>query len=237
VKPVADQEYYELRIYKIFDYDKQNAAEDHLENALLPALNRMGLDRIGVFTNDSDENDHSVYVLIPFPTINQFLEWNRTLAADEEYQAAAASYFACDKNDPIYERIESRLLKAFAGMPVMEVPAVSVEKKPRIFELRIYESHTEDHARRKVKMFNEGLTQIMRDTGLAPLFFGETLSGPDVPSLAYMLSAESVEAHEQHFDVFRVNADWKRVRAIKEYRGTVSNIDSRILTPTDYSQI
>ncbi len=31
----AEQEYYELRIYKIFDYDKQVACEKYLKNALL----------------------------------------------------------------------------------------------------------------------------------------------------------------------------------------------------------
>jgi len=160
VSPDAKQEYYELRIYKIYDYDKQLAAEAYLKNALLPALGRIGLDRIGVFTNKDNENDHSLYVLIPFPTIEKFASLNQTLAADKEYQAAGAEYFARELKDPVYDRIESRFLKAFAGMPVIEMPAVSVEKKPRIFELRLYQSHTEDHARRKVKMFNDGEIQI-----------------------------------------------------------------------------
>ena len=138
----ADQEYYELRIYKIYDFEKQRAAESHLENALLPALGRIGLDRVGVFTNNDDENDHSLYVLIPFSKISTFADLNKTLAADKEYQTAAADYFTRELKDPVYDRIESRFLKAFAGMPVIEVPAVSAEKKPRVFELRLYQSHT-----------------------------------------------------------------------------------------------
>ena len=62
----------------------------------------------------------------------------------------------------------------------MEVPAFK-EDPNRIFELRLYESHNIDSARRKVKMFDDGETQLMRDTGLGPVFFGRTLAGPDSP--------------------------------------------------------
>ena len=233
----SQQEYYELRIYKIYDYDKQLVAEAYLKDALLPALKRIGLDRIGVFTNKDDENDHSIYVLIPFPTMEKFASLNQNLASDKEYQTAAANYFARKLKDPVYDRIESRFLKAFKGMPVIELPAVSVEKKPRVFELRLYQSHTEDHARRKVKMFNDGEIQIMRDTELAPVFFGETLIGPDVPNLVYLLSAEDTESHEKHFQAFREHPEWKRIKVLKEYKDTVSKIEKWILQPTGYSQI
>ncbi|MDG1872813.1 MAG: NIPSNAP family protein [Mariniblastus sp.] len=233
----ADQEYYEIRVYKIYDFDKQQAAESYLENALVPALNRMGLDRIGVFTNLGDENDHSMYMLIPYPSVEKFTAMNETLAADKEYQAASANYFARKLKDPVFDRIESRFLKAFSGMPVIETPAVSKEKKERIFELRLYQSHTEDHARRKVKMFNEGEIQIMRDTELGPVFFGETLIGPDVPNLVYMLSSSDEESHKQHWKSFLGHPEWKRIKDLEEYKGTVSKIQKWFLQPTKYSQL
>ena len=232
------QEYYELRIYKIFDYDKQVAAESYLENALIPALNRMGLERVGVFTNQADENDHSIFVLIPFPTIEKFTSMNQTLVADKEYQAAAASYFDRKLKDPVFDRIESRFMKAFAGMPVIEVPKVTIDKQPeRIFELRLYQSHTEDHARRKVKMFNEGEIQVMRDTNLGPVFFGETLIGPDVPNLVYMLSSSDEESHKQHWKGFLAHPEWNRIKVLEEYKDTVSKINKWMLKPTSYSQL
>ena len=45
-------------------------------------------------------------------------------------------------------------MKAFSGMPVLEVP--SKASKTRLLELRIYESQHEDAALRKVEMFNKG---------------------------------------------------------------------------------
>lgn len=236
-KVKAEQEYYELRIYKIFDYDKQRIAEAYLKDALVPALNRMDIDRVGVFTNQGDENDHSLYMLIPFKTMDKFTNLNKTLAADKVYNEAAASYFAREKKDPVYKRIESRFMKAFAGIPVIEMPSLSTEKKERIFELRLYQSHTEDHARRKVKMFNEGEIQIMRDVKLGPVFFGETLIGPDVPNLVYMLSASDRETHKKHFNDFLAHPEWKRIKVLEEYKDTVSKIQNWYLEPTDYSQL
>lgn len=235
--PVVDQEYFELRIYKIFDYEKQQLAEEYLEDALLPALKRMELDRIGVFTNQEDENDHSIFVLIPFPTVDKFTELNSILAADTTYQEAAANYFQRDLKDPVFERVESRFLKAFAGMPVMEIPSVSNEKQQRIFELRLYQSHTEDHARRKVQMFNEGEIQVMRDAKLGPVFFGETLIGPDVPNLIYMLSSSDMESHQQHWKDFLAHPEWQRIKGLPQYKDTVSKIQKWMLQPTDYSQL
>lgn len=230
-------EYYELRIYKIFDFEKQQIAEKHLNEAFLPALNRQGIDRIGVFVNQSDENDHSLFVLIPFTNIDKFTNLNANLAADQVFQTASTEYFARELADPIFNRIESRLMKAFAGMPKIELSANSVDNKNRIFELRLYESHTEDHARRKVQMFNEGEIQVMRDTKLGPVFFGETLIGPDTPNLIYMLSAANDEEHAQHWKSFLAHPEWLRMKDLPEYQDTVSKIQKWMLKPTPYSQL
>lgn len=233
----AKQEFYELRVYKIFDFEKQVIAEAYLQQALVPALGRAGIDRVGVFTNLDDENDHSMYMLIPFATIEKFTELTNTLEADTVYQAAAAAYFDRPLKDPIYTRIESHFLKAFAGIPSMEVQELTKTKAERIFELRLYQSHTEDHARRKVKMFNDSEIQIMRDVNLGPVFFGQTLIGNDVPNLIYMLSGTDKAAHKQHFKDFLAHPEWKRIKDLEEYKDTVSKIQSWFLKPTAYSQI
>jgi hypothetical protein len=236
-KPAQEQEFYEIRTYKIFDYDKQRLAENYLEKALLPALNRQGIDRVGVFINAKDENDHSIVVIIPFKTMDKFTGLNKNLAGDTEYQEAATEYFDRDKKNRVYDRIESRFLKAFAGMPIMEIPSISAEKKERIFEMRLYESHTEDHARRKVQMFNEGEIQTMRDVNLGPVFFGETLIGPQVPNLIYLLSATDEASHKKHFQDFLKHPDWIKIKDLPQYKGTVSKIQSTFLKPTAYSQL
>ena len=233
----TEQEYYEFRTYEIFDFEKQEQVQDYLENALVPALNRMGLDRIGVFSRIDDENDHSVYMLIPFAEADLFASLNQMLADDAKYQTAAQPHFARELKDPAFARIKSRFMKAFAGMPVIELPAGTAENQPRIFELRLYESHTEHHAALKVDMFNSGETQVMKDVEMAPVFYGETLIGPRVPNLIYMLSAPDRAAHDKHWKAFLAHPEWKRMKELEKYKDTVSKIDIWFLRPLPFSQI
>ena len=231
----TNQEYYELRLYRIPGADKQKIVSDYLEKALVPALNRMGIDRVGVFTLKETPDDFSIFVLVPYATLEAFSQLNPKLASDSRYQEAAANLFTLPKDDPAYTRIESRLMKAFAGMPVLSTPDKAAET--RLLELRIYESHNEDAALRKVEMFNKGEAELMQKVKLGPVFFGETLISNDVPNLTYMLSADDMESHKQHFKDFLEHPDWEQMKKIERYKDTVSNITSQFLLPTSYSQI
>ena len=117
------------------------------------------------------------------------------------------------------------------------MPEQTAQGQPRVFELRIYQSHTEEKAALKVDMFNSGEIQVMRDTGLGPVFFGEALIGDDLPNLAYMLSAADRKAHEGHWKTFGEHPEWNRMKAMPKYQDTVSAITSIFLTPTAFSQI
>lgn len=231
------QEYYELRIYRTPDAAKRQTVSDYVAQALLPALTRQGIDRVGVFTRTDDDTDFALYMLIPFKTLDAFAELNGKLAADTTYADAAQSYFAIPKDDAAYSRIESKFMKAFSGMPVIEQPEYSVKRQPRLFELRTYESHNADKARLKVAMFNDGEIDIMRDVKLAPLFYGETLIGDDVPNLTYILTAPDRKSHDEHWDGFRKHPDWLVMKELEKYKDTVSKINRWYLAPTDYSQL
>jgi hypothetical protein len=230
-------EYYELRTYRCDSPEKQQLTSDYLDKAFIPALNRMGASRVGAFTAMGEESDNSIYVLIAYPSLELIGERNLALADDDEFQKAAAQYFAQPKIKPPYSRIENRLMRAFDGMPAIELPASSKANKSRIFELRIYQSHNEHKAALKVDMFNSGEIDIMRDVKLGPVFFGETLISSDVPNLTYMLSADCEAEHKKHWDAFRVHPEWQRMKKLGKYRDTVSKITSVMLKPTAYSQI
>jgi hypothetical protein len=231
------QEYYEYRIYRVKDAEKQKIVLNYVSKALVPALNRIGSSPIGVFTDMKKTDDLSVHVLIPYATTQAFSDLNPKLQADAVYQKAAGESFACPKKDPAYTRVESRFMKAFTSIPVIELPKQTPGKKPRMFEVRIYEAHNEERAAGKVDMFDTGETQVMRDTGLAPVFFGETLIGPDVPNLTYMLSAANEEEHKAHWKAFMVHPEWQRMKKLPKYKDTVSKITNYFLVPADCSQI
>jgi hypothetical protein len=92
--------------------------------------------------------------------------------------------------------------------------------------------------KKKVEMFNEGgEIAIFKKTGLTPVFFGESIIGPNLPNLNYMLAFKDMADRDQRWQVFRDDPDWKKLSANPAYRDTVSNITDIILRPTEYSQI
>jgi len=240
------REYYEIRRYSLDNEGSRDTVLAYLENALVPALNRAGLDRVGVFGVEPPAEGEdplepvdalSVWAIIAFPGIEDFVGMKATLEADAAYLEAAAPMYATPTREPIYDRVESWFLHAFKGMPVMELPPQTAAGEDRIFELRLYESHNEDTARRKVHMFDNGEIDIMRDVDMAPLLYGELLIGANVPALVYILSAPDMESHRQHWQDFLVHPEWVRMRDMEMYKGTVSGIENVFLRPTAFSQI
>ena len=197
----------------------------------------MGINPVGVFTAMDDASDHSITTLIAYPTLQLFSGLNDSLEGDTAYRKAAKEYFSQSKKSPAFTRIVSRFMKAFKSMPAIELPPETEGEKPRLFELRTYESHNEEKARLKVEMFDTGETQLMRDVKLQPVFFGEMLVGDDVPNLTYMLSAGDMDAHKAHWQAFIKSDEWNRMKKLARYKGTVSKITKWFLVPTEYSQI
>lgn len=234
---VGGREYYELRVYRLAADSKGELLHSYLEKAAIPALNRLGCKPVGVFTESEPKDGPAVWALIPYPSLEVFAGSLAKLAADAEYQKAGAEYLQTAKSKPQFVRIDSWLHRAFEGMPKIEQPGFSKEKKTRIFELRTYESHSEAKAIKKVEMFNVGEIEVMRNVGLGPIFFGQALAGPNLPHLTYMLSAEDRESHKKHFGGFGGHPVWKKLSVDPQYADTVSKVVSRFLAPTAYSQI
>ena len=235
--PGAGRDYYELRVYRLKEGASHELLDSYLEKALLPALNRLGIKPVGVFTEPEPKDGPGVFVLIPYPSIEAFASTRARVDTDPEYLKAGADYFKVLKSTPAFVRIDSWLMLAFAGMPKLELPAYCKAGKPRLFELRTYESHGEAVALNKVAMFNAGEIATMHEVGLAPIFYGQSLVGPSLPHLIYMTSAENKEAHKQHWADFGKHPVWQKLKSDPQYADNVSKITSRILVPAACSQI
>jgi hypothetical protein len=232
-----NREFYELRAYRLKAATSGDLLDGYLEKAAIPAWNRLGLKPVGVFTEPEAKDGPAVWVLIPYPSMEVFSSAVARVNSDAEYQKAGAEYLSVLKSAAAFERIDSWLLLAFSGMPQIELSALSKEKKPRIFEMRTYESHSEAKALKKVEMFNSGEIDVMREVNLAPVFYGQALVGRDLPHLTYMLCGENKDAHKKHFSEFGKHPTWNKLKNDPQYADTVSKITSRFLEPKGYSQI
>jgi len=233
------REFYELRRYQFRNGPMVKRFEEYVTNAALPAMGRMGLGPIGVFTPTSGSDTPAAYVLIPFKSLADLAAVPEHLRTDAEYQKAGADYLNAPPNDPPYIRFESSLLMAFSGVPKLEVPVQKTAGKSRLFELRTYESHNKKANKKKVEMFNEGELAIFRRAGLAPVFFGETLIGPKQPNLTYMVVFDDMAAHDKCWAAFGADPEWKKLSTTPGYTNAeiVSNISNVFLKPMACSQI
>jgi hypothetical protein len=243
----AGREYYDLRAYRLKPGTPRAPLDRYLEKALLPALDRLGIKDVGVFTEldvvkaagtSSPKADSPVWVLIPHMKLDTYVHVCAGINNDAAVQKAGGEYLQAKKSHPAFDRIDSWLLLAFKGMPKHVLPSFSKNKTPtRIFEMRDYESHSELKALSKMAMFDEGEIDIMKDLGMSPVFFGQALAGPNLPHLRYFTSGPDLATHLANWKKFGPDPRWIKMKDLPQYADNTSKNTARFLKPTPYSQI
>lgn len=236
----ASPEFYQIKIYVFNNKTQENRLDKYLKEAYLPALNKAGINNVGVFKPVESDTAYGkrIYVLIPFKSMTRFMKLPAILEKDMTYKARGKDYLEAPFNDPPYDRIESILLKAFIYMPNLHVPQHSTSPSERIYELRSYKSATEKLYNTKVHMFNQGgEIKIFDKLKFNAVFYGEVISGNSMPNLMYMTTFANKEARDEHWNTFRKDPDWIKLSGLEEYKNTVSKSQIFFLFPTDYSEI
>ncbi len=232
---IRQRQYFEMITYHTNIGPRKSRVADFYRDVALPAYSRLGIGPVGVFSPLYGPNDPSLYILVPHQNVETALRGSTLLLDDEEFRRSGASFLNASLDDPSYVRQERQFMHAFVDMPQVAVP---VKGSNRIFELRIYESHSVIAGQKKIDMFNEGgEIAIFHKTGLTPVFFGETIFGPRMPNLTYMLGFESMSERDAAWDRFIVDPEWIALRDDPTYADTVSNIADFILRPLPFSQI
>ncbi len=232
--------FYEIKVYHFENESQEALIDDYLKNALVPAINRKGIKNVGVFkpVNNKSIEDKRIYVLVPFKSSKQFANLAEQLERDPIHTKDGKSYLDAGYNKAPYKRMESIFIKAFSNMPNMAVPALKNELSERVYELRSYEGPTEKMYAKKVEMFNTGgEISLFKRLGFNAVFYGSVISGSRMPNLMYMTTFEDMASRDEHWNSFRVDAEWKKLSAMDYYKNTVSKSDVILLNPTEYSQI
>lgn len=247
------REFYELRCYRMHPGTRLTAAVNperlhgYLSRALLPALKRHGVGPVGVFTEITVDKTtgnsaplvHSpVWMLTPFSSMEAFVRTSTETIQDPEVQRAGQEYLHAPKSSPAFERVDSWFLIAFPGHPRLRLPSFSRERVvTRVFEMRDYESHSEERALNKIAMFDDGETEVMQDLGMSPVFYGQALTGPDLPHMRYMTSGPDLATHLANWKKFGPDPRWEKMKNLPEYADNTSRNTARFLVPTVYSEI
>jgi hypothetical protein len=209
----AKQRYYELRSYQLRNGFSKNSG---------PATKIAGAGTVGLFNPVFGENTPYLLMLLTYSSLDEAEHIDEKLRVDSGID---------------YVRYERTLLRAFSGMPQLQLPPES--KTGHIFELRTYESNSAATLRKKIEMFNNGEMQIFQRLGMNPVFFGEALIGSRLPHLTYMLAYDDLAARDRVWKAFGSDPAWLKLRSTPGLSDAdiVSNISNSILRPAAFSDI
>jgi hypothetical protein len=233
------REFYQLRRYHIISGPQRKLCDDFFRDALLPALGRLGIGPVGVFDLSIGPQTPSIYVLMPSMSAETLATVETHLAGDAEYMKAGNDFLNAPAKEPAFERMENSFLQAFEKWPRLVLPKATTARTPRVFELRIYESATDQDHKRKVEMMQSGESEIFTKAGVEQVFYSDTLIGSRLPNLTYMLVFDNMADRDKKWAAFRASDEWKSFSTQPRYafETIVSNINNFILTPTAYSQV
>jgi NIPSNAP len=237
----GQKEIYEIRVYKLKTNDQITATDKYLKDVYLPAMHRLGLKQVGVFkptTNDT-ATVKLIYVIAPYISLDVWRKTKLNIELDPVYATAARAFADADTAQLPFSRVESTLLEAFPDAPKL-IPTALKSNPDALYELRSYESPTEELHKVKVNMFNAGGEVILfKRLDFQAVFYADVLSGSKMPNLMYMIVFANAEAKNEHWKAFGNSPEWKNISTDPKYRNNISvnHIDSIVMQRTSYSDL
>ena len=215
----SQKELIELRTYEVKTGAKMNVLVDYMRQVLVPTLKEKGAREVALFKELGDAEPRKLYLMIAHNDSQSFLK-SQELHKDKKYAQLADSYNAISIENTLYNRIESMLLLSFDRLPKMD----ALKASSTLFELRTYESYSEDANRRKIDMFNDEELDLFYEVGLHPVFFGEQIIGAQRPCLTYMIQFDDMEEHDANWKKFIDSEKWKAMSSKEKYANTTNKI-------------
>lgn len=224
-----------LRRYRMQSGPTLKAANTYFSDALIPALGRLGLGPVGVFTLTYGDATPQMFLLTAGNDLEMLAQLDLRLGKDTAFVQQASAFWGAAAANPPFVSSNSQLSIGMEGFPALVVP----KKEPRILQLRTYVSPTYAAHERKVEMFHQGEFRIFEEAGARGVFYADDLIAPNQPSLTYMLAHKDLASMDANWKAFQSHPDWKKLSALPRYssEAIVSHVDNLVLTPTAYSQI
>ncbi len=213
---------YQISIYHTTSQGQLDSLNRYMQTTYVPQLHKAGFKTIGIFlpmSNDTSR-DKRLVVWLPLTSLDQ------------------AAHLAYNPQAPQYARLENILLTAFEKAPHYQMPRLNGSKDQHIFELRSYESPTEERYLSKHKMFNKGNeVDLFARLQFNAVFYARVVAGSRMPNLMYMTSFDNQQAHDAHWNAFNNDAEWKKLSGMAEYQKNVNRADIILMHPAAYSDI
>lgn len=171
---------------------------------------------LGVFTAVMAPHAQTMMVLSGFASADEEIAAAARIEADPGYQKAHAEFES--GTEPPFDSAQRVLLQATSFSPEIASPAEK-PKAPRYFELRTYHSPTLRQLAMVHERFGGSEIRIFHRSGVHPILYADTIIGPDLPNLTYLIPFASLADRERAWDAFNSDPEWVKVRAESIARG------------------
>ena len=237
--PDSSRSFLELKTWRLHNSDEAQGkrVSDYLESGLFPALKKAGAKPVAALANLIGPDGPYLVTLVQYASLAAMQDALAKLAADPAHEKASQQLSA-GTGSP-FVTVESSLLHSLAVIPEPILPADAASRPPRIFELRIYQNQSMTAQQKKAAMFNSGEIGIFQRLGMKPVFIGESVIGPRMPNITYMLSFDNLDGREKLWQHFGSDPEWKTLSAPPELKDPqiVANISNTILRPLPFSPL
>jgi hypothetical protein len=226
--------FYRLDYFSFHQGDQATRVNEFL-TATVPVMAKL-IRPVGVFTAVLSQHTQTTVVLTGYSSIEEMETASRGVADDPTYRKAHEEFERSPEGS--YDTLSRVLLQTTDFSPEVVLPAEK-PKSPRYFEMRYYHSPTSRQLGLVHDRFSKSTIPIFRRFGINPLLFADTIIGPDMPSLFYMIPFATLADREKAWDGFNADPEWIKVRADTVARGgqIVNSTNITIWRATAYSPL
>ena len=100
----AQEEVYELRTYELEFFKSAEVLHTYFKDALIPALNRQGINHIGAFEETGESLPKKIYLLIAYKNMESLTASLDALEKDKQYQQDAKAYLTASQETMPFKR-------------------------------------------------------------------------------------------------------------------------------------
>jgi hypothetical protein len=200
--------YYVLQHYALQLGTQGTRLSEYLSKVYLPAVARAQGGPTLVLDAQFSERLPLVTVVEAFASIQEASSLRAKLQADKVFVDGTDAWQTGERP---FESLSEELLEATAFVPAFG-PVTPSPKAPRVYELRVYQTHTQKELRGLVERFAEAEYKILARAGSDPMMLGTTVFGPDKPNLTWMMAFDDMAARDKFTAAFNADPEWAALR-------------------------
>ena len=226
--PTPSSRLYEMRVYHPTP-GKYAEIVDRFRQYTTKLFAKHGMENIGYWTPTDTARKELIYILAYPNREARDASW-KAFGNDPEWKAVVAK---TEANGKLVDHVDQTFMTEADFSPAVKPKQ---ESPARTFELRTY-TPAPGKLDDLLTRFRDHTMKLFKRQGITNVSYWVTEEKDGAPSkLVYILAHPGEAEGKQHFDAFRKDPDWVKVKADSEKNGPLTTkVESIYMTPTDYS--